>query len=277
MLNGELFMRFLLIIGFLWTTSLVSAANNGTERKVIFREDWNSGAKIFSPDSLTGTIGLAMGMYIDPDKWIVNIGQKSDDSKCQLEQLGTGDWAVFTEGPSIEEGNDHSTWFYSRQAFQRGRNLSCTFKTWVDPSKKDNWVNGSPVYAQVGGPWHSGREGPVLHHPEAVVRYWNTPCFAQAGDAWPLGGHAMSPAFVNASQSSITKDKALTIRVWLGDETGAMLEWSADNGENWTQESDTRGTSGGRHSEVYLGFATYGAAVFIDDIIVESDAGAGTR
>jgi len=271
MLNGKLPMQFLLIIGLLVATNLVTAANSGAERKVIFKENWNSGSKIFSPNAMTGEIGLATGMHIDSIKWNVNIGQESDGSRCELEQLGTGDWAVFTVGPSIDEGSDHSTWVYSRQAFQRGGNLCCTFKAWIDPAKTGNWVGGAPAYAQIGGPWHHSQEGTVLQNPEAVVRYWGAPCFAQDGDTWPLGGHTMSSAFVNAFHSSSSKTGALMIRVWLGDEIGAKLEWSADSGKSWAEEIDMRGSSGGRHGEVFLGFATYGAAVFIDDIEVTKD------
>jgi len=107
------------------------------------------------------------------------------------------------------------------------------------------------------------------------VRYWGSPRFAQAGDAWPLGGHEMSSTFVEAFQSSTSKANALTIRVRLGDELGAKLEWSTDGGKIWTEEIDTREERGGKHSMVYVGFASYGTEVFIDDIRVEQDAHTG--
>jgi hypothetical protein len=243
-------------------------------KPVYFTENWGSGV-------------------IDTEKWIVNVGQADLGSKCQLEQIGPDDWAIFTEGPG--EVTDHTTYFYARQTFRRGANLRCTFKTWVDSSKKENWVKGDPANAQIGGPWHASQSfeamtdadatvtvargiipGKTVVHPfnnpEAMVRFWGTPYFAQDGDAWPTGGDALSSDFIKTFEASSSKANALTIRVWLGDEIGAKLEWSGDDGRTWKEEIDTRQGKGGRHGRVYLGFATFGTAVFVDDIVVENDA-----
>lgn len=245
-------------------------------KPVYFTENWNSGV-------------------VDPKKWIVNAGQAALGSKCRLEQIGPGDWAIFTEGP--REITDHTTYFYANRVFRRGGNLRCTFKTWIDPSKKNNWVKGDPASAQIGGPWHSSQSFQPLTdaemtvlvarglneleiktivqpfaNPEAMIRYWNTPYFAQDGDAWPTGGDALSSQFIEAFEASTSKENAVTIRVWLGDQIGAKMEWSKDGGKTWIEEVDTRQGRGGQHGRVYLGFATFGTAVFIDDIVVENDA-----
>lgn len=245
-------------------------------KAVHFTENWDSGA-------------------IDLRKWIVSVGQSAIGSKCQLEEVSPGDWAIFTEGPT--ETTDHTNYFYANQAFRRGANLRCTFKTWIDPSKKENWVKGDPTQAQIGGPWHASQSFQALtdaemtvlvarglselkvktivhpfNNPEAMVRYWGTPYFAQDGDDWPTGGDAISSAFVEAFEASSSKAGALTIRVWLGDQIGAKLEWSVDGGKTWKEEIDTRQGRGGQHGKVYLGFATFGTAVFIDDVVVENDA-----
>jgi hypothetical protein len=217
-----------------------------------FEEDWNTGT-------------------IDGSMWIVNNGQAEHESKCELEEIAPGDYAIYTEGPNITSGADHSTNFYSATPFQRGDNLRCSFRIWCDPSKTGNWVSGSTVYGQVAGPWHSSNSGPAIFNPEAAIRYWNEHRFAQPGDEWHLGGHPMSSAFNDALKATNSKQNSLMIRVWLGDEQGAMVEWSTNGGADWTEEIDTRGVSGGTNPQAYLGWATYGCAVFIDDIVVQRD------
>lgn len=80
----------------------------------------------------------------------------------------------------------------------------------------------------------------------------------------------MSRKFEQAYEASTSKGKALTIRVWLGDRVGAKVEWTTD-GVYWIEEHDTRDIGGARNEEVYLGWNSRASAVFIDDIVVETD------
>src|SRR5262249_53275348 len=92
----------------------------------------------------------------------------------------------------------------------------------------------------------------------------------------------------------------ITVRVWLGDVSGAFCEWSTDGGKSWrplrdrahNAVIDTRGRAGGVQDwgpawqsgesigvvklhmtkDHYVAFGPVAGNVFIDDVIVERDA-----
>ena len=219
-------------------------------KPVRFEENWDSGV-------------------IDPAKWLTN---SPGTTKCELEHLGGGDYAIYTRGsyPDLEVADQHQNYFYSKQAFERGGNLRCTFKAWGDPTKPA-WGGAFPKNATINGPWRFSNTANATSNQEACVSLWYGQPIRFSQMEWDTGP-VMSDAFVKTWLAATSKDKALTIRVWLGDGIGAMCEWTAD-GVNWTREIDTRGGVGGsHHGKVYLGFASYCGAVFIDDIVVENDA-----
>lgn len=131
------------------------------------------------------------------------------------------------------------------------------------------------MYAAITGPWHSDIVSLPYNNPMAMIRYFNTSYFAQLGDTWPTGGVPTGGLFDEAFMATNSKANSLTIRVWLGDDRGAKCEWSQD-GLKWNTIQDNRGAGGGTGS-AYLGWATYGCAVFIDDIVVERDAEASAE
>jgi len=216
-------------------------------RNILISENWNS-------------------CEIDSAKWLVS---QRGGAQCALGQVEDGDCAIYTVG-GPNPADDHHAYFYSRDAFSRGGNLRCTFKTWGDPSKTSSHHGGFPQVAAINGPWRYTNAGIAPGNQEACVSLWlGQPMrFSQA--EWDTG-HIMSAPYTTVWLRSISESKAITVRVWLGDGQGAKCEWSTDNGNNWMQEIDTRGVSGGDHPNVYLGFATVGGAVFIDDIVVEKD------
>lgn len=217
--------------------------------ETILHEDWNTGA-------------------IDAARWKTSIQSSNGGGRLGLEDLGGGDYAIFFQGPPETSGSDHTTWLYSQDNFERGRNLRVTFTAWCEPTDTYDWTNGQAIYAALHGPWHTDNTGLIYNNPEAMIRYWATRYFAQPGDAWPVGGTAL-PGLDTALENATSKAQAIQIRVWLGDAGGARLEW-ADADGSWATVVDNRGTGGGNGSP-YLGWGTYATKVFIDDIRVERD------
>ena len=81
----------------------------------------------------------------------------------------------------------------------------------------------------------------------------------------------MGEDFDMAFKASTSKETSLLVRVWLGDDNGARCEWSHNNGGAWNEIYDDRGIAASFNmSPVYLGWGTFGCAVFIDDIYVET-------
>lgn len=233
----------------------------GAHAVVVFSEDFNTGV-------------------LDTNAWTTSVQTTQSGGKSSIELIGAGDYAFYTEGPPGSSGNDHTNWIYSNAYFPRGNNLRVTFKTWADPSKNTNWVGGNPIYSGIHGPWHKTFGALIYSNPEAMIRYWgaaNAMNFAQDGDGWTNGGASqiVGQAFWDALTTSTSKTNAITIRVVLGDVRGAACRWSP-NGVNFFTIQDTLDVSGS-NSGAYLGWGTYGGAVFVDDIVVETDTIAGTN
>jgi hypothetical protein len=209
---------------------------------------------------------------IDSLKWATEARPAASQGAGQVsltetEDVGGGDYAAYTEGPS--------DWNWGQEletvdTFARGNNLRCTFTTWYDPTA--SYPSAAPGGSAINGPFHSASMmgGNQSHSAleAAVGREYGSFLFEQA--SWG-GGPAISAAFHVAYASATSKANAVKIKVTLGDASGAMLQWSNDSGYSWTTEYDTRGVSGPTNSPVYVGFGTNHGQIFYDDIIVEND------
>ena len=229
-----------LLLTLAWTSSIQS------QTTVLF-EDWNDNT-------------------INPAIWDAFA---SSPNVAELELIDNGDYAFYTLNPELE--TSHNAWLYSDDSFTRGDNLRCTFLAWGDPSK-NGWQGGFPNVASINGPWRQSNTGIAPGNQEACISLWRNAPLLFSQNEWNAG-HALSSAYNSAWLAATSKDNAILHRVTLGDTLGAAFDWSIDGGQTWHLERDTRETSGGNQSEVYLGFATSGAAVFVDDILVETGPG----
>ena len=162
-------------------------------------------------------------------------------------------------------------YIYSRDTFDRGRDIRCTFKIWwEDPSQ-------TPGASGFHGPWHLNNSSHPWLTAEAMVSLWwnvfrwEEPGQIQTGPELP----ALNPAY----QAANSPQTALTLRVWLSDARGALLEMSRNQGSTWEVLIDTHGTGPGQNLNNYIGWGTFGDAgdgsmrsIYLDDIIVERDA-----
>jgi len=164
--------------------------------------------------------------------------------------LGDGDYAFSTE-----------TAFTSVGYFERGDHLSCTFKVW--------WTS-SNIGAAINGPWTID----MRYHAEATIHGWYGLCDGFDWMRMDVGGEAsgqdLSAAWREAWDAADSKARAITVRVTLGETSGAKYEWSADGGLNWTLEGDFRGDPTARaNPKVWLRFGFGLEQCLIDDIVVD--------
>ncbi len=148
--------------------------------------------------------------------------------------------------------------------FSRGENIRCTFLAWGDPSK-NGWQGAFPAVASVNGPWRKNNTEPAPNNSqEACFSLWLNQPLRFSQDEWNTGP-PLSGSYNAAWANSEDKASAVLHRVTLGDEIGAKAEWSIDGGATWVEEVNSVGNSGGSQLDnLFLGFATSGAAVFID-------------
>jgi hypothetical protein len=95
------------------------------------------------------------------------------------------------------------------------------------------------------------------------------------------GTTAVSPIltlFNDAWTSATSKATALRVRVTLGNQKGAMLEFSKDLGQTWTVDVDMRNSTEAVNDSpdgIYPGFSfvhgTSGVPSFIDDLLIEDN------
>jgi len=258
------------------------AAGNTAAGQPLFVEDFNSGLI----DTNIWNVGIATAV---PDNADDSPTSGTTFDSPEVTDLGSGDFA-------IQMGHNFTgrTWIITNlsNAFTRGNNLRCTYRTWGN----DQRGGGVQQFPAVGGPnggWYndtvasttnednSGPHWNPANLQEAVLdgfhTFWQGMYFSQAGDTTftpnqTSTGQVLPETFKDAYAAAIDKSTALWIRIWLGDTIGGMFEWSSD-GTNWTQEgTDTRGVSGGNTPTVYLGFGPVQSWIFVDDIVVENDA-----
>src|SRR5262245_36425273 len=256
------------------------------------------------------------GTTIDSTKWVVSKTKDTDVIEVRRNAWpNTGGFAVITD--SGDQGgtyHGHASAIASKISFPRGRNLRCTFKV------------AMPAHTGTGfsGPWHSTNvmrheKYSMLHHMTGSIGFYSNGTDAHPYMEWddnnhdydkrlPAGGYLSGPRladdFLRAwrfSSPAFGNGSAwITIRVWLGDVSGAFCEWSTDGGKTWrplrdrahNAVIDTRGRSGvvkdwgpaclsgdpigvvnvNTTKDHYVAFGPVANSVFIDDVIVERDA-----
>jgi hypothetical protein len=228
------------------------------------------GAEVLSEDFNLG--------YLDWSKW-------EQEGSVSLVDIGGGDYALRLTGSTYQDG------IRSHYEIPRGDNLRCTFKLWKD-DQQWNW-NG------VCGPWVNrdvlSGGWPALEQVEAgIMRYDQTYSAVMWGEgitSWNSSTPSLESAFTNAWAGATSKATAVWVRVWLGDETGCLAEWSQD-GVNWQPlrlangvAIDTIGMPAGdlwngvhvsSSDPVWIFFGGSYGYTYIDDIEVVNDAASYT-
>ena len=100
-------------------------------------------------------IDESWGVAIDTVTWNTSFRPAGSQgagqaSLAETEDVGGGDFAAYTEGPS--------DWGWGQEivtvgTFSRGGNLSCTFTTWYDPTA--SYPSAAPGGSAINGPFHS--------------------------------------------------------------------------------------------------------------------------
>ena len=105
----------------------------------------------------------------------------------------------------------------------------------------------------------------------------------------PMEEPHISDSLRVAWQAALTKDTALVIRIWLGDETGAKMEMSTDQGATFqtlllddestpidtigmTGGADFHGAKVGQADPVWVQFGPSFGITYVDDAIVFNDS-----
>ncbi len=237
---------------------------NSSVPEVLFRESFDA-------------MGRSGGMYgLDPDVW--NVGADDGDAvpwpppagtiqpgSCysRLWDLGGGDWCFFDRNGDFNERRLMNG-IRSVQGFSRGNNLRITFKTW---GRTDMGGEPYPQAAGIHGPWHAANQWEWLitnqratksleHDIEAGLAFWPgwKHRWEEHGGGPDEGVRVENPGpYINAALKAYDlarptdlragKAHALTVRVWLGNESGGKLEFSADGGATWGSLTDEGGNA----------------------------------
>jgi len=217
----------------------------------IFSENWDSSGGVLSGD------------------WVATTTGHPNDA-AELEEIAPGDWAMYTRSSVQPDSNDNH--FYSTATYARGDDIRCQFLVWIDPNKP-GWQAQFPNVATVNGPWRQTSTGPAYGNQEAAVSLWINQPLRFSQNEWNTG-HVLSGAYNAAWVSADSKANGILHQVGLDDTLGAYFQWSTDGGNTWNLEQDTRGQSGSNQAaNLYLGWASGGYAVFIDDIEVITGSG----
>jgi len=226
-------------------------------------------------------------------------GDPALDARAELVEVSTGDFALFlANGPS-----DWQVKALSAQSFPRGDNTRVTFSFWGD----DQTLFGAggqvfPGAAAISGPWQTTGDiaggGSFSETIDAGVDFWwNALAWEESGGAT---GHGWDPDSKNPTLSDLfmasygnarSKETRMIIRVWLGNEKGAAMDFSFDQGETFTAAAtaldgtviDTRGMDEhnltpngavptGTTSPLWVGWSPLTSGIFIDDIKIETDS-----
>lgn len=237
--------------------------------EVLLEENWNTGA-------------------IDPLKW-ERVGSEDGTVVFDLGLSGageTGDYALYLQDDFTYTNGLRSVLSFNRVA---DKLLVCSFTMFRDAETVPTGYEG-PC-----GPWVDTNTlsgaFPALEQIEAgISRYSmasNVTYYIEgspaAFDTVPLGS-----AFTNAFQNATNKNNALIVRVSLGPDTGAMLEWATlADPNNFVREFNTIGMPAGSNymgsnmvssaDPVWVFFSGAGdgassARAIVDDIKVETTA-----
>ena len=248
-----------------WLSAFLLGWAGLSHGEVLFDEEWDAGG-------------------IDSSKWTV-AGNNPEEFRMGLVDVGGGDRALLMGNAFL----NWSTRIRSVEGWPRGENLRVTFKVWGDSSLPDfNQI--FPGGGGFTGPWHDTSDtGQALWATidEGVDGWWNRLSWEESGQSSgiQMDNPELEAVLHSAFAAATSKQTALHLRVWAGDDRGGRLEWSVD-GINFSlardsanRPLDTRGNlqgpSGietGSASPLYLGFSPAQSAVLIDDIVVETGA-----
>jgi hypothetical protein len=256
------------------------------------------------------------GSLIDSTNW--RVSKTSDTDTIEVRH---GAWPNMGGFAAITDSGDrggsyhgHASAISSRISFRRGRNLRCTFRV------------AMPAHTGTGfsGPWHSTNamsheKYSMLHSLTGSIGFYGNGTDQPPHMEWdennhdfdknlPVNGYLNGPRlgqdFLRAwrySAPAFGNGSAwITIRVWLGDASGAFCEWSTDDGATWqplrdwahNAVIDTRGRTGiaadwgpaalsgdpigvvniNSTKDQFVAFGPAQGTVYIDDIVVERDA-----
>ena len=215
---------------------------------------------------------------------------------------GSGDFAWVCTGFT----GTYTNGIRSLASYNRGQNLRCTFKLWKTDESDVFGTLYEWIYNGINGPWVNRDSWvpadndptgnyPSLEQIEAGIARYNT-ADAAGAVTWCEGVTnfdeyatcpVLDPAFTTAWAAATTKANALTIRVWLGDSTGCMAEWSLDGGltfqplnlsgdtpidtRDLAAGSDWNGAKVGSADPVWIFFGADWGQAWVDDIVVEDD------
>lgn len=218
---------------------------------------------------------------ISPALWAVREGARSTMELVDLDGDGS-DYALL-----MHPGNPTEFWssaVRSRVQFSRSAGSRMTATIWGAEGLASGDYSHPDGIGWTLGFFRSGDPGlqPFTQY-EAALDDWHYPAAgnnnlrftqhpADSVFAGGSGGPALGPVFRNFLLNAVDKQSAVTVRITLGTQSGAMLEWRPANSANFVTAIDTRNQSGGTQDLVWLGFAPVGAPVFIDDILVEGEA-----
>lgn len=241
---------------------LLPRAATPTPEGLVLFEDWETGA-------------------IDPAKW--NIRKANPNVLMSVLDI-SGDGSDHALAMWI--GSTPIHWpiaIRSKLGFKRSSAPQMTALIWGDPTRTDGkytypngtgWLLGFHT-AAYSKPWIWDDLEAVLDDWLAVeygnthLRFTQPP--AKSVFARGEGGPRLTDSLTAALQTATSKDKAIRIRITLGEKMGACLEWQRKGVANWIMEVDTRGRSGGATKDVAIGFGAASASVFIDDITVTGE------
>ena len=203
---------------------------------IAFSDDFNTGEFdlekwVFWNDGLVETENFA------PDFGLVEVPE------------GSGNFAVQMAG---NDGH-YDEAMRSVMGFEREGNLRCTVTIWRGGFVFDSEVTDI-VFSGINGPWtfreeiypDGGASGPypsLIYVEAGFLRDIASP--GQTGNPpkliWREGddgvfnndGAVIGPGFTTAFDNAKSRDTAVMLRVYLGDQTGSAAEYSTDNGNTW--------------------------------------------
>lgn len=223
----------------------------------LFRDDWSTGKIDLSRWNVAGDVAVV----------------KSPDGSAAL-----------------KIGYTPSGWsntILSRERFARGGNLRVSYRLWgegIQAGGKDGLVQGpgSCVY----GPWHdSFFELASYFTLEAGLSQGGSDFCITENRNFRRGRLRDNEAFTRALAAATSPETALSIRVVLGNRSGALFQWKSPQGP-WHTPYDTRDSKPpgrrmtrsvivrdevGHAPHAKIGFVTNHYAAYIADLAVETD------
>ena len=181
------------------------------------------------------------GLDIDHGNWYYTIWHIGVENYIYQFDLGGGDKCLKMQGDAFMDWSKSS--IGGNRGFSRGLHKRCTFKVWHDSGLSD---------ADIGGPWYNYEVSYAISNGCAQILTSNKespvfggPPFLFNQDPNTQWGSGPETSLFNAAwPNAVSKATAILVRVWLDDNVGARMEFSTDDGANWTEELDTTDETG---------------------------------